>query len=132
MRKTWIASALLLAAVGCGGSGNSTALAARFAGTWSGTWVNTTNAADAGTSTWTIDANGNVDGHDFDAGRSTTFHVVGKIDPLGSFTSVSTPTTGAGASLDGPLSFGANGKLSGTLAWGVTPVLDYVYTFTKG
>jgi len=130
VRKFFLAPVIFLAVAGCGGSG-STPATAKFAGTYSGTWVNTTNAADAGTSTWTISRDGIIDGHDFDAGRDTTFHVVGEIDGKGNITSVSTPTTGAAATLNGPVTFGADGKLSGILAWGVTPVLDYTYTFTK-
>ena len=115
---------------GCGGS-SATAPMSPFVGTWNGTWVNVSDATDAGTSTWTIDSNGNVDGQDFDPGRSTTFHVVGAVTPVGVLTSNSTPTGGSPASLNGTFKFSTSAKFAGILAWGVTPVLNYQYTFSQ-
>jgi hypothetical protein len=130
MRKLWLAS-IVLVACGCGGSTGPTAQTARFAGTWNGTWINVDNATDAGTSLWTVAADGTVDGHDYDSGRQTVFHVVGSINALGNLTSVSTPTNAGPASLDGPFTFSGNNQFSGILAWGVTPVLNYRYVFTR-
>jgi len=129
VKRLWLLS---ICALACGCAGNSSSLNAdRFAGTYHGTWVNVDNASDAGTSTWTVNANGTVDGTDTDPGRETTFHVQGHVDALGNLTSTSTPEGEAASSLTGPLSFDGDGKLTGVLVWGVTPPLSYRYVFTK-
>jgi len=130
MPKVWLVLVGLLAC-GCAGQSASVASIPRFAGTWEGTWTNVADSTDAGTSTWTVNGDGTVDGHDFDAGRSTTFHVVGSISGTGALSSVSTPLTGAAATLNGPLSLSDNNHLSGVLVWGVSPPLSYQYSFTR-
>lgn len=129
MKRLWLLSVCAVAC-GCAGS-NSSLSAARFAGTYHGTWVNVNDASDAGTSTWTVSSTGAVDGTDTDPGRATTFHVVGQIDAFGNLQSMSTPAGESAASLDGLLQFQSNGDLSGILVWGVAPPLSYRYTFTR-
>ncbi len=121
-------SALIL--VGCGGASSSLA-SHPYTGSWTGTWVNISDPADAGTSEWTVDSSGLIDGHDFDPGRTTTFHVVGNITESGALTSNSTPAGGSPATLDGQMRFSSANHISGTLAWGVSPVLSYRYTFIR-
>ena len=123
-------TAALIVMAGCAGS-NSSVTPSAFAGSYTGTWVNTTDATDAGTSLWSVDSEGRVDGQDFDPVRGTTFHVVGRIDAAGHLISNSTPTTGSSATLNGDLAFNAQSKLTGQLVWGVVPPLTYTYTFTR-
>jgi hypothetical protein len=122
--------AFCLLAVGCAGSSSSDP-GARFAGTWRGIWVNNADANDAGTSEWTISRTGVVTGQDTDPGRATTFNVAGNVDVTGRLTSTSTPSEGAPATLNGPLSFDSEGHLTGDLVWGVQPPLTYRYTFNR-
>ncbi len=129
MKRFLYLSAFALLA-GCAGNGNGLS-PARFAGTWQGTWVNTADSSDAGTSTWTISPSGVVTGQDFDPGRGTTFDVVGNIDATGRFTSHSTPTGGEPASLNGNLAFNNDRILTGILEWGVAPPLTYTYGFHR-
>ncbi|WP_025226556.1 hypothetical protein [Fimbriimonas ginsengisoli] len=134
MKRLLLASCCALVcsvlAAGCGGS--SAALSpGRFAGTYNGTWVHTTDLTDAGTSTWTFSPDGAIDGTDTDPGRHTTFHVVGHIDAVGHVTTTSTPTGGDPATLTGTLAFDVQSRLSGILVWGVTPPLNYRYTLTR-
>lgn len=111
--------------LGCGGS---TGLSP-YANVYSGTWVNIDDSTDQGTSNWTIDLDGKVNGQDNDPGRETTFDVEGHIDNNGNLVSTSTPVDGSPASLNGPMHL-ENGKLVGTLTWGVDPVSHYDYVLT--
>ncbi|MGV3618119.1 MAG: hypothetical protein ACO1SV_22565 [Fimbriimonas sp.] len=131
MKRLLLLSVIGAFAVGCGGSG-SNGNVERFAGEYTGTWVNLADAEDAGTNHWTVSADGTITGQDFDPGRDTTFNVVGRINGGGNVTTVSTPSGGGdGASLNGSLSFDNQNRLTGTLVWGTTPPLSYRYTFTR-
>ena len=95
--------------------------------------MNLADGSDAGTSNWTIDGNGRVEGTDTDPGRSTTFHVVGTIDAAGNLVTTSTPENGdPAASLNGHMMIDDANQFTGTLVWGVDPApISYRYTFTK-
>ncbi|MCW5942412.1 MAG: hypothetical protein KIS66_09285 [Fimbriimonadaceae bacterium] len=122
-----VVSALCL--TGCAGESGK---AFRFAGVYSGTWVQVGDPTDAGTSNWTVRWDGQVEGTDLDPGRGTTFAVAGKISEGGDLVTVSTPSDGSGAAgLTGRMAFDADGKLTGILTWQVTPPLQYRYTFTR-
>lgn len=130
MKKISLAALIVLAAAGCGGNSNSLSTS-RFAGTYTGTWVSLDNPADQGTCQWTFSSNGAINGQDVDPGRNTTFTIVGRTDALGNITTTSTPASGEAASLNGTVAFDSTGKLTGILTWGVSPALQYRYTFTK-
>lgn len=129
MKRLLLLSLALVAVVGCGGNSGSNPV--RYEGTYTGTWVNLENGEDQGTSTWTIESDGTVDGQDFDPGRETTFHVQGRIQSNGALTSTSTPTSGEPASLNGTLSFNNANQLTGTLVWSAEGTQSYRYTFTR-
>jgi len=121
----------VLLAAGCGGSGGGPSVD-RFAGTYTGTWTAVGDAEDTGTSTWTISPDGTVTGKDVDPSTNTTYTVVGTINRQGQLSSMSTPNNDAGpATLDGRLQFDNQGRLAGTLVWGVTPPISYNYTFSR-
>jgi len=122
---------LSLLALGCGGNGDSSSSASKFAGTYDGTWVHVGDATDTGPSLWIVDNDGHVQGYDDDPGRDTTFLVVGSIDSAGNLSTVSTPGSGEAASLNGKLTLDGTGKLAGVLVWGTTPPLSYQYTFQR-
>jgi len=126
--------ALLAIVTLSGCSYDSSANDYKYAGTWTGTWVNVSDASDHGTSTWTIQSSGAVSGTDIDPTLGISYHVAGTITKEGQLTSTATPTptVGAPASLNGTLALGTgNNSLAGDLVWGVSPPLTYHYTLTR-
>ncbi|MGV3618116.1 MAG: hypothetical protein ACO1SV_22550 [Fimbriimonas sp.] len=129
MKRLLLAS-LCLFAFGCGGNSGSNPVS--FAGAYSGTWVNTEDATDTGTSTWTIDANGTVQGNDFETGDGVVYDIEGTIDGRGNLTAMTDPTSDEGpVPLTGRLSYDSQNRLTGTLTWAANPPLTYRYTFTR-
>ncbi len=125
-----LAIGLLCALIGC--AGDSSVTPNRFAGSYTGTWENSADATDAGTSSWHIDGTGAVRGQDLDPTQQITYNLVGHVTDQGQLTSMSSPNNGtAPASLNGPMQFNGQGQLTGLLVWGVEPPLTYRYTFTR-
>ena len=115
---------------GCGYDGSPEG--SRFAGTYTGTWVAVNNAADAGTSVWTISESGAVNGVDTDPTLGITYSVIGLINPQGQLSSTATPSNASGgASLNGVLQFETTNRLAGNLVWGVQQPATYRYVLNR-
>ncbi len=126
-----VATAVVLLIAGCAGS-DASVVPSRFAGSYTGIWVNKTNSDDRGTSEWFIDGQGNVAGEDFDPTLDITYTVVGHVDEDGRLSTTATPDNGtAPATLSGNVVVNAVGQVAGDLTWGVDPPLSYNYLLTR-
>lgn len=105
---------LVIGLVGCGGSGgggNSTP--SPFEGTFSGSWT-TTPTSEVGTSTFTIDASGDITGTTQNTTTSNTGTVTGHINANGTTTGTYTYTGMSGINYSGTLTLSNGGNtLSG-------------------
>ena len=130
MKRYLWAAVLGLAIVGCGGNGTGTSLSTdRFAGTYSGVWINVDDATDSGTANFHFGANGVMTGEEFDPGGVQSGTLVGTIDATGNLTSVLTEETEV-SDFNGRLALDGSGTLSGILVWQGPPLISYRYTLS--